>query len=62
MTKEEWIERELANRPQRSEAWNAETRRLWGLKSASPDDLDEIRVEAVTLAAPVDDDSTDVAS
>jgi hypothetical protein len=62
LSKQEWIERELAKMPPRSAAWRAETLRLWGFKSANPDDLDESRVEAETLAAPVDDDSADIAS
>jgi len=42
MTTEEWIARELAKMPPRSEAFKEETRRRWGLKlcSDSPDDLD----------------------
>lgn len=60
-TKEEWIERELAKMPPRSEAWKAETRRLWELRSLSPDDLDERRVEPLAALRLVDDDSPDVA-
>jgi hypothetical protein len=48
--------------PPCSEAWKAETRRLWGFKSANPDNLDEIGVEAKTLTTPVDDDRADIAS
>lgn len=62
MTKQEWIERELAKMPQRSEAWKAEHRRLWGLKSSSPNNLDVLRIEPATAPRLVDDDSADVAS
>lgn len=62
MTKEEWIERELAKMPPRSEAWRAETRRLWGLRSASPNDFDMLRLEASTTAGFVDNDSGDAAA
>jgi hypothetical protein len=61
-TKQEWIERKLAKMPPRSAAWRAETLRLWGFKSANPGNLDESRVEAETLAAPIDDDSSDIAA
>ncbi len=61
MNKEEWIKRELAKMPSRSEEWREETRRLWGLKSVSPDNLDAARVEPGTATGPVDDDSSDIA-
>lgn len=61
MTTEEWIERELAKRPPRSEEWRAETRRRWGFKSASPDDLDKVGVEQSALPGTVNDDCADVA-
>lgn len=35
---EEWIERELAKRPPRSEEWKEETRRFFGLKPAAEQD------------------------
>ncbi len=62
MTKQEWIERELAKRPPRSEAWKAETRRLWGFRetSGSPDDLNMVGAEPSTLPGTVNDDSLDI--
>ena len=64
MTKEEWIERELAKMPPRSEAWREETRRLWGLKakSGNPVNLNKVRVETATPGGTVDDDGADVAA
>lgn len=62
MSTQDWIERELARMPQRSAAWRTETLRLWGLKSGSPDDLNEGRVESVSFAASVDNDRADIAS
>jgi hypothetical protein len=35
MTKDEWIQRELAEMSARSEDWKAETRRQWGTSGAS---------------------------
>ena len=61
MTVQDWIDRELAKRPERSEERKAETRRRWGVKSVRPDDLDKIGVELpVTLPGPVDDNRRDI--
>ena len=61
MTTQEWIERELAKMPRRSAAWKAETLKLWGLRSVSPDDLDGAGIEpAGTTAGLVDDHRADV--
>jgi hypothetical protein len=62
LTEEEWIERELEKRPPRSEAWKAETRRLWGFREASgnPDDLNMVGIELSALPGTVDDDSKNV--
>lgn len=62
MTTQEWIERELAKMLPRSEAWKAETRRLWGFNSVNPDNLNKVGVEAKSLTAPVDDNRADIAS
>lgn len=32
LTKEEWLERELAKAPVRDEAWRQKTMKIWGLK------------------------------
>ena len=65
MTTEDWISRELAKRPPRSEAFKEETRGLWGLKSRSlggPVDLNARGVEPNATSGPVDDDGPDVAA
>jgi hypothetical protein len=62
LTKQEWVKRELAKMPPRSEAWRAETRRLWGFKSLGPDNLDAGGIEPSTPAGLVDDDSADIAA
>jgi hypothetical protein len=62
LTEQEWVERELAKRPLRSEAWKAETQRLWWFKSGSPNNLNAPGVEPCTTAGLVDDDGTDVAA
>ncbi len=63
LSEEDWIKRELAKVPasHHTEAWKAETRRLWGYKSVSPDDLNAGAVEAGTGAGLVDDNRADVA-
>jgi len=62
MTKDDWIQRELAKMPVRSAAWKTETLRLWGLRSVRPDDLQECRVETVAFTGTVDNDRADIAS
>jgi len=37
VTLREWIERQLAKRPERSEDWKAETRRRFGFRPATPE-------------------------
>jgi hypothetical protein len=64
MTMDEWIERQLASRPPRSEAWKEDMRRFFGLKSrsAGPDDLDTVGVEPGTTARLIDHDGIDALS
>jgi hypothetical protein len=60
MTTEGWVQQELAKMPPRSAAWKAETLALWGLKSDSPDDLDEAGIEPGTVTGLADHDRADI--